>query len=274
MKKTLFFALVFALTTPMLKAQYYSTNSAIRGGRINVFGGIHSGLPSETKFFGNYTTTDSWGYVYRNSAEVAPTSLAYNTGACLGIDLTVLNDKSETFLIGATIGLFGTKNKINATFDKTLLGLPYDTEVDIETNIIDLHIGLAGLVYIVPEKVSIDFSLAPALLFAFGDQSRYKRTPAVNGDTRDNTWGKSENKENDMNFPNIDVAAVGRIGVSYHFTEIMWVGALVQYHQPIISFGGEMFEKDAIRVVNDDIHYSDRRHKGWAAMLTWGIDLD
>lgn len=218
--------------------------------------------------------TDYWGYTFMDYREIQPLSLSYSMSPCLGIDLTVLNDRSETFYIGATMGLFGTKNKINATFDKLLLGRPYDTEIDIETNIIDFHIGIAGMVYVVPEKVSIDFSLSPAFLFAFGDQARYKRTPAVNGDTRDNMWNQAVKKKDDMNFPNLDVTAVGRIGVSYHFTEIMWAGALVQYHQPIIAFGGETFSDDVTRDINEDLRYRDRRHKGWAAMLTWGIDLD
>lgn len=271
MKKTLFFALALALSLPMLKAQYYG-NGGLRAGRINVFAGLHSGIPNETNFWGAYYTTDSWGYTHWDFREIAPSTLSYGMSPSLGVDLSILNDRSETFLIGATAGLFGTKNKINATFDKTLLGRPYDTEVDIETNIIDFHIGIAGMVYVVPEKVSIDFSVSPGFLISFGDQVRYKRTPAVIGDTDDNTWGKPE--KNDSMFPNIDVFALGRIGASYHFTDIMWVGALFQYRQPLFAFGGEMFADDTICKINGDLKYSDRKHKGWALLLTWGIDLD
>lgn len=273
MKKTLFFALVLALTASMLKAQYYGGIGSIRGGRINVFGGIHNGMTGGTEFYGSKVTTE-YGYSYQYFSETQPTTMNHNMSACLGIDFSVLNDRNESFLIGATAGIFGNKNKIHATFDKATLGRPYDTEIDIESNQIDLHIGIAGMVYIVPEKVSIDFSIGPGALFTFGDQVRYRRTPTQPNDTRDNAWGDASKVDDFMKFPNIDIMAFARIGVSYHITDIMWVGALFQYHQPIIAFGGENTAEYVIRSVNDDIRYIDRKHKDWAALLTWGIDLD
>lgn len=273
MRKTVFFALALAMFIPIAEAQFYSGMTSTRGGRINVFGGIHNGLEGDTRFWGGVASTDYYGYTWYDYSEIKPTTLTHNMGMCLGFDMSVLNERSENFSIGATAGIFGTKNKMHASFDPTVLRRAYSTDVDIEVNQIDIHIGLAGLVYVVPEKVSIDFSLSPGFLFSFGDQVRYNNTPAIPTDTENNTWKQSESAS-DMGFPNIDVMALARIGASYHFTERMWVGALFQYRLPIVALGFENEIKDITKIINNDLRYADRKHKGYAIMLTWGIDLD
>ena len=257
----------------MLKAQYYGGVGSISGGRINVFGGIHAPMTGETTFWGSVLYTDGYGNNWYTHDEVNPNSITRDKSLCLGFDLSKLTEMNEAFSIGATFGIFGAKSKMHASFDGATLGRLYNTDVDIEYNQIDVHIGIAGLIYVVPEKVSIDFSLSPGFLFSFGDQVRYNRAPAIPTDVNNNTWHEAE-KISDMGMPNIDIMALGRIGVSYHFTEIMWVGALFQYHQPIIAFGLDDSIDDVTRTVNEDLRYADRKHKDWAIMLTWGIDLE
>lgn len=272
MKKTLFFALALALALPMVEAQYYSSLTSTRSGRISLFGGFHSDLTGETTFWGSTPVSDGY-YIWHEYNEIEPTTLSHDMGGCYGIDITILNDYNENYMLGATAGIFGTKGKMHASFLPSTTGKSYATDIDVEINRIDVHIGIAGLVYVVPEKVSIDFSLSPGFLFSFGDQARYNNTPAIDGDVNNNTWGKTS-EVSTMSTPNIDVMALARIGASYHFTESMWAGITFQYRLPIAALGFKDDIDSITRAINDDIHYVERKHKGYAIMLTWGIDLD
>lgn len=271
MKKIILLAAI-VFTAHLANAQYYSTGINALG-RINVFGGITNDLTGSTTFLLNKPYFD--GLDYFRYQEVEPKSISHDMGAGAGIDISMLRDQSDIFYIGVTAGFFGSKGKTHAILEGKATGNPYDAEIERDYNQMDIHIGVAGLVYVVPEKVSIDFSLSPGFFFSFGDQVKYTLNPAPANDVDNGVWHKAEHAE-DMAYPSIDIMALARIGVSYHFTEKMWVGALFQYRLPIAAFGfgDEEYLKDEARIISNDFLYVDRKHRNWAALLTWGIDLD
>lgn len=247
MKKIILFSLALAAIATTAQAQFYGTSSANRAGRLSIHIGMDNQL-SGAKFYtsASYTPT-----------EVSPSDLKYNSGIMFGLDLASQNELTESFKLGAMLGFDFAKSSLTADFTAG--------KYDIKANVFDFHLGLDGEI-VVAEKIGIDFTLAPYFQFQFGDKYQSK----IGSVTSD--W--EEPSKDDMAMPNMDLGVLGRVGCTYHFTEMFGAGVIAQYRMPSFNPNdGNDHIKDGLRGLGYGGYYMQTKRKSWSIMAVLTIDF-
>lgn len=269
------FVLVAAMAfIPMASAQFYGASTTGRGGQVSIHGGIAS--TSASPLFSKSTIySDTWGQSWALWEEVKADKVTPSVGASFLLALASHRDVSEQYRSGLFFGVGFTMSQWKADFSNLVSGCDYSLWA--KSNLIDIQLGYDGS-FKPSEAVSIDFNIAPYILFPVGSQVRselsFNGTLVGNGDNAE--WHEGEKVE-DMSAPSIDLGAIARIGANYHFSETMWVGAAFQYRLPFVNFAdvvSDEYTKDGFRQADNYVQYSDIKHKGWSLMLTFGIDFD
>lgn len=234
--------------------QFYNVSSANNSGRLC----INLGMGTPISGLNFYSKSS-----YYNASEVEASESSYKPGFALSVSMSTLRDKTEMFKLGYMVDFGFYMHQWDATFQGTT---KYYFEAKVSS--FNMALGASGEL-LFAEKIGLTFDLGPYFDILTSQKNRSTRTIGLN--TQEVDWHDME--KSDMAMPNIDFGMLGRLGANYHFKENMWVGLSFQYKMALFSFGGDSFNDDQQR--NLDYSYSVifKKRSGWAAFLTWGVDL-
>lgn len=254
------------MSASVAQAQFYNTTTANHGGQTTIYLGV--GNTTSTPAF-QLSDNSLWGY-----ADVTPTSLKHIPTFAFLITGGGLRDVTENLKLGAMAGVGYTTSSFEAEFKAATIGGLHDYIIDVKSKLIDIQLGIEGEVLPV-EKIGIDFAVAPYVQFLYGGKTKAEQYLAATGTLIENADANQwhEVTKGDFSMPNMDFGMLGRVGVNYHFTEMFYAGISAQMRFPLFNTGFSDVS-DIERGLDYGFRYAETKRKGWAVMLSAGINID
>lgn len=266
MKKSLIIIVAALMSASVAQAQFYNTASANHGGQTTIYLGM--GNTNSTPVF-RISDNSLWGH-----ADVTPSSVKHIPTFAFLVTGGGLRDVTENLKLGAMAGVGYTTSSFEAEFKAASIGGAYDYIIDVKSKLIDIQLGIEGEVLPV-EKIGINFAVAPYVQFLYGGKTKAEQYLAATGTLIENADANNwhEVTKGDFSMPNMDFGMLGRVGVNYHFTEMFYAGIAAQMRFPLFNTGFDDVD-DIDRGLDYGFRCAESKRKGWAVMLSVGLNID